>query len=109
MHQSVDESFNKNKQTEGSRAWLALLNANVAKGTQQKRVVRYYPGDNIIELLSFFSRYHPRFATTRQILQDMSLTFQQENLFVEGVNIPKSASTIERLLENLHQPPISLV
>ena len=88
-------------------AWEALLSfaRKDKKGKQG-----WWPGDNIIEFLLFCFRHHPTLTITREIVQavlDILLTLQAQGIIVNNIKIPKSASTIDRLQENLPKPPVS--
>ena len=94
---------------ESARAWLSLLEF---KPRKHKGDPRWWPGDTLIEFSMFCFRYNPTLSITREIVQkvlDMLLTFKEHGIINENVEIPASAFTIERLMENLPQPPISLV
>ena len=82
------------------------------KARKQKGNPQWFPGDHIIEFLMFCFRYNDSLSITRDIVQkvlDIFLTLQQHGIIVPDIDIPESASTIERLIDNMPHPPISYV
>ena len=87
-----------------------MMTLSKHKARERKGKREQWPGDTIFEFLLFCFRFNGRLSITRDILQaviDMFLTLRQQGMITNRVIIPKSAATIERLLNHLLKPPIS--